>query len=108
MEGTVWMVFSSDTSNGQIREEKINTVAVFSEMAKQGKREPEHVFGSSPNKEVGMQQVCIGRDCLNSLSRQFTLLWHQLQQYFRILSQQSFTKTQLPWNSSLRQVGTLR
>lgn len=85
------MYFSSDTSNGQIREEKINAVAVLSEMAKQEKRETEHVFGSSPNKEMGMQQVCIGRDCLNSLSRQFTLLWHQLQQYFKIPSQQSFT-----------------
>lgn len=60
MEGTVWMFFSSDTSNGQIRDEKIN--AVLSEMAKQGKKEPEHVFGSFPNKEVGMQHVCIGRD----------------------------------------------
>lgn len=68
MEGTVWMFFSSDTSNGQIREEKISAVAVLSEMAKQGRREPEHVFGSFPNKEVGMQHVYIGRDCLNSLS----------------------------------------
>lgn len=62
------MFFSSDTSNGQIREEKISAVAVLSEMAKQGKREPEHVLGSFPNKEVRMQHVCIGRDCLNSLS----------------------------------------
>lgn len=56
------MFFSSDTSIGQIREEKINAMAVLSEMAKQGKREPEHVFGSFPNKEVGMQHVRIGRD----------------------------------------------
>lgn len=89
------MFFSSDTSNGQIREEKINAVAVFSEMAKQGKGS-QSMFRSSPNKEVGMQQVCIGRDCLNSSSPQFTLLWHQLQQRFQILSEQSLPKAQLP------------
>lgn len=54
------------------------------------------MFRSSPNKEVGMQQVCIGRDCLNSSSPQFTLLWHQLQQRFQIPSEQSLPKAQLP------------
>lgn len=42
------MFFSSDTSNGQMREEKINAMAFLSEMAKRGKREPEHVFRSFP------------------------------------------------------------
>lgn len=60
------------------------------------KGKPQHAFGSFPNKEAGTQQVCIRRGCLNSLSRQFTLLWHQLHQYFKILSRQLFIKPQFP------------
>lgn len=77
--------FCSDISNGQTRTKTTPWTFLLRWQTRKGEKANHSKRWIVPRRGSRTQQVCIRRGCLNSLARQFTLGWHQLHQYFKLL-----------------------
>lgn len=76
--------FCSDISNGQSRKKTTPWTFLLRRQTRKGEKANHSERWIIPRPGSPTQQVSIRRGCLNSLARQFTLGWLQLQQYFKL------------------------